>query len=57
MVVADVIKGFSATATVTCNGVSSEQLLINQDACSGDLTTKTTANTPSVEPQTYYTYV
>jgi len=53
LVTPNVIAGFNATATLTCNGVASAVMQLNQTACTGNLTTATSAATPYTG-QTYY---
>jgi len=53
VVTPNVIAGYNATATLTCNGVASAVMQLNQTACTGNMTAaKTTAVT--LDAQTYY---
>jgi len=48
-----VIAGYNATATLTCNGVDSAVMQLNQTACTGNLTALNSAAT-TLPGQTYY---
>jgi len=53
VVTPNVIAGYNATATLTCNGVASAVMTFNQTACTGNMTALITTATP-YPGQTYY---